>query len=485
MSTTRNRQPVRGRGCVRVSRLVLAALALVPLACTTTVPQANPSSSRPTSKEAEQGQSLPSGTVPGLTGEAKGDGPAPRVGKSYDSTLRQTVKSLERYWGQQLPNTYTRAYEPLRGGIYAYSANSTIPPCGGYSIPYLLLQKNAFYCPDNDFIAWDDQALFPTLQEKYGTFLLAIVLAHEWGHAVQSRSGANLWGVAAEQQADCFAGAWAAQLGNEDRDLAPLRDRELDRALTGLIEFRDQVGATANDAGAHGSAFDRIRALQEGYEGGPTVCAGYEESLPTLIAVPYRDFKERFRGGNLPFEQVVTATETSLGAFWAANLGSPGMSEPATSLRPSPGIWLCEGSISPQGLAQHQLSWCEGQNGIRYSERELRKIYDEIGDVGVGTALAIQWAQVERIRNGADASSKSAYLESVCIAGAYLGSLYDSQIPEQSQLSPGDMDEGVQLVLRLAATGERKRYGSGFEQVAAFRRGALNTAASCAPVSFG
>ncbi len=58
-------------------------------------------------------------------------------------------------------------------------------------------------------MAWDSEDLLPELQSKFGDFVIPIVLAHEWGHAVQERSNFTARTVTKELQADCFAGGWA------------------------------------------------------------------------------------------------------------------------------------------------------------------------------------------------------------------------------------------------------------------------------------
>ena len=48
---------------------------------------------------------------------------------------------------------------------------------------------NAFYCLESNFVAYDDVALMPRPRQDFGPFSVALVLAHEWGHAVQDRAG--------------------------------------------------------------------------------------------------------------------------------------------------------------------------------------------------------------------------------------------------------------------------------------------------------
>ena len=379
-----------------------------------------------------------------------------------------------------MPIVYDTKYRPIEGGIYAYSQDSTIPPCGGVGMPYLLVQQNAFYCAESDFIAWDDQALFPRLDKRYGSFLLAIVLAHEWGHSIQQRNSLDTYldGVTMEQQADCFAGSWAASLrSSTDPVLTKLRDRNLDRSLSGFVEFRDRLGMTGDDFGAHGTAFDRIRAFQEGFDGGATICASYEDELPTLVAVPYRSFKERFRGGNLPYDQVVSTLQPRIESFWREELGAG----PAPRVKRANGLIFCSAPLrSPEGFNDGELSWCADTNTIMYSEQALRKLYDTIGDMGAGTELAITRALAHEAERGADTTDKAVWLRVVCNVGAWTGSMYEPDDPESSLLSPGDVDEGVRTLLEYAAKGPKRKFGTGFEQVAAYRMGVLGSVKDCA-----
>lgn len=403
----------------------------------------------------------------------------PRAKKPYDATLRATLKSVASYWNTAMPSVYGKNYKQLSGGIYAYSKDSTIPPCGGIPTPYLLLQQNAFYCPESDFIAWDDQGLFPRLNARYGPFLLSIVLAHEWGHAVQERMAltSSSDGVTLEQQADCFAGSWSANLSvASDGELALLRDRSLDRALAGFVEFRDLLGMTANDPGAHGTAFDRIRAFQDGYDNGAEACVDYPDQPPTLVAVPYRSFKERFRGGNLPYDQVIGTLSTRMDRFWREQLGA--IASPM--LVESGGLPVCSSPLlSPEGFGETDLSWCADDDILYYSDSDMRKVYDDVGDFGVATELALTRALAHETSTGSNIGEKNIWLRAVCTVGAWTGSMYEPDSPELSVLSPGDVDEGVRTLLEYATKGSQKQFGSGFEQVAAYREGVLGSVQDC------
>ena len=82
--------------------------------------------------------------------------------------------------------------------------------------------------------------LFPEQRDKYGDFAIPLVLAHEWGHAIQARSNFTARTVTRELQADCFAGAWAKHA--QDDRVFDVTSADLDGALAGLLDVRDTPG---------------------------------------------------------------------------------------------------------------------------------------------------------------------------------------------------------------------------------------------------
>ncbi len=460
-----------------MKRAITAVLLAASLACACTGQNSNADRSRSTSSSTSKS------TSPTAAGSNATTGPSstrtPRSTKSYDPLLRATVKSLDRYWSTEIQKVYGEKYKPPAGGIYAYSRGSAIPPCGGFAMPYLFLQQNAFYCPDNDFIAWDDEGLFPKLEKRYGPFLLSIVLAHEWGHAIQERSGADFFDtIGAEQQADCFAGSWAAQLDPvENADLVLLRSKNLDRVLSGFVEFRDRLGMTSTDFGAHGTAFDRMRAFQDGYQNGAQPCADYEDELPELVSIPYRSFKERFRGGNMPFAQLLRDVVPVMATYWTSTYGSG----PNKATGDAIDVLCLTNEVLPVGVGTGRnapiVSWCADDNVIHYDRASLQRLYDSNGDFGVSALLALQWATVQEVASGNDPTSKASALRAICRVGVWTGTLYDADLPQASSLSPGDIDEAIRVLLEV--TDDRASIGSGFERVAAFRTGVLGSRNDC------
>src|SRR5262245_4631445 len=172
-------------------------------------------------------------TTPGGASTAQSSDEA----SDLDTVVAASLDDIQSWWSGQLPGVYGKDYQPIPDDrVYAYSASNPPPACGGRgTTPYEQVAGNAFYCSEADFIAWDEQELFPRLDEKFGGFAIALVLAHELGHAVQARTHTSLNAtVYLETQADCFAGAWAQHVEEDDPSL-PIGDTDLDIALGGFL----------------------------------------------------------------------------------------------------------------------------------------------------------------------------------------------------------------------------------------------------------
>ena len=126
---------------------------------------------------------------------------------------------------------------------------------------------NAGFCFLDNTIGWDRGELLPELRDNFGDIAVTNVLAHEYGHAIQRQAKLNKKDtptLVAEQQADCFAGAymrWVAE-GNSPRFTLSTGDG-LNKLLAAMISFRDPLLSEDEyrpGANEHGSAFERITA---------------------------------------------------------------------------------------------------------------------------------------------------------------------------------------------------------------------------------
>lgn len=179
------------------------------------------------------------------------------------SAERVAVAAVNAYWQREFPELGHRAYSPPRvTGSYQGTAG---PSCDGQPSQAM----NAFYCDDGDFLAWDE-GLMTTGFRQVGASWVYLIIAHEWGHAIQARLRHREVSVAMELQADCFAGA--ALAGAQQSGLLALPSDASSQLGRTLTENADRYPWTKSSD--HGNASQRIGAFNTGVRAGPTACLG-------------------------------------------------------------------------------------------------------------------------------------------------------------------------------------------------------------------
>jgi predicted metalloprotease len=150
-----------------------------------------------------------------------------------------------------------------------------------------------FYCPSDQGI-YIDTDFYREMDSKLGAggdFARAYVIAHEFGHHIQTITGisdqirsaqqqnpsrANQLQVRMELQADCYAGVWAAR--NRDKIEAGDMEEGLNAAHSiGDDTLMRNAGRRASpESFTHGSSAQRVEALRQGLQSGDdTVCDAY------------------------------------------------------------------------------------------------------------------------------------------------------------------------------------------------------------------
>ena len=207
-----------------------------------------------------------------------------------DQTLEATAGSLREFWAAELPRIYDERFEDLAGGIQPKTENSPPWTCNRERLTYDDIRGNAFYCggEDDDYIAYDAANLMPGLNESFGALTPAVVLAHEFGHAVQHRAEVDAPSVVIELQADCLAGAWVAYAQTSASDPLTVDETALDSSIRAIPLLRDQPGTAAINPKAHGLGFDRVNAFQTGYESGAGECATFPDGNLVVTELPFR-----------------------------------------------------------------------------------------------------------------------------------------------------------------------------------------------------
>jgi predicted metalloprotease len=439
-----------------------------------------------------------------------------------DVIIEAAISDVEDFWTDEFPSAVGGTFEPVGGGFFPYGPQRTLPTCG-QRLTYEEIAQNAFYCPIDDLIAWDTDNLTNTLLEQFGPFTLAIVMAHEYGHAVQARGALNpnLATIAGEQQADCFAGAFTAYVNDGESDNFAIAIDDLDLAVAGFLQLRDQPGTSTADPSAHGSGFDRIGAFQDGFLNGAARCVEYsdifERGESTAVDVPLTEDATGQVQFDAPFdpadpESIFLLTLGSLETFWADEMEAQFDEEWSALFQDDrvtsfsvddPGsLPDCEGEDIDEEDAAGQAFACFGDEDdpdddfIAFDIDEAARLYDEVGDFAVSGFLSQQYAFLAQELLGFLDGSKDAFLQADCFSGAWTGALTLATLNEggQALLSPdfdqdgeptnvsisaGDLDEAIQSFL-LVSGGNSDEQGSPFERVTAFRDGFFNGLASCA-----
>lgn len=156
-----------------------------------------------------------------------------------------------------------------------------------------------FYCPADQSV-YLDLSFWQTMESQLGAsgadFARAYVIAHEYGHHVQTISGtsrkvraaqqaagskadANKYQVAMELQADCYAGVWAAHAARASGGRVAIEAGDIQEGLKTASAIGDdalQRGAgqrVSPESFTHGTSDQRMEWLMRGYKtGDPNAC---------------------------------------------------------------------------------------------------------------------------------------------------------------------------------------------------------------------
>ncbi len=391
------------------------------------------------------------------------------TGQRYDATLRGVVTDLDRFWRTQLSDQFGKRYRPVRLATGLTPQSDPIN-CDTERVSYRAVRNNAFYTSQCDLIAWDDDQLFPQLSDDYGDVVIALVLAHEWGHAIQARVGVRASTIILEQQADCFAGAWAKEaVGGKGKFL--MTPDALDTAIAGLLSFRDPVGTSPVQEGAHGSAFDRVNAFQQGYASGVPRCAQYVKNPPAIVQRPFQDRTDAALGGNLPLTELLAAVTPNLNTFWGSRAGgTPAVAVKIVPRGSDPGT--CDGAAVSLPSSKRWAE-CPSDSTLLLDANFAESLSTQIGDFGVATVMSRSWAIIAMRRAGKAVTTEQE-LQADCWAGAWTGEV-DRDPNDKATLSPGDLDEAVSALLFVDVPGNP----AGFDRVSRFRNGYFSGPSAC------
>jgi predicted metalloprotease len=239
--------------------LLVLLLALALGGCTIDVVSGadTPSGSAPTAEDTPS--AAPADTVEDTTIDAQ---PAVDNSDMRTGDEQTAVRIVNAFWKSWFTQHHRRYVPPKVSGGYIGRRG---PRCGGQpSVP-----GNAYYCPSGNFLAWDEN-LMRAGYTQIGDAWVYLVIAHEWGHAIQGQLPPQYVSQAVELQADCLAGAaleGAAQQGLVQ--IEPGDDEEIARTLEAVADDYPWT-----DQSSHGDAQQRIDAFRTGVSGGVDRCIG-------------------------------------------------------------------------------------------------------------------------------------------------------------------------------------------------------------------
>jgi hypothetical protein len=133
------------------------------------------------------------------------------------------------------------------------------------------------------------------------------------------------------------------------------------------------------------------------------------------------------------------------------------------------------------GRTAEELGWCPATRTVWFDERDLtRPAYDGIGDWAVATAISLPYAEAARAQLGRSTGDAAATRSAVCLSGWYTARVFAGAYAPV-QLSPGDVDEGVQFLLAYGVRDDvvPNTHATGFELLRAFRDGFLQGGSAC------
>jgi uncharacterized protein len=210
------------------------------------------------------------------------------------------VNSVQAYWRVALPQVFGKQYQAAETNFFSGQVSTG---CGVADSGV-----GPFYCPP-DREVFIDLTFYQELANRFGAegeFAAPYVIAHEYGHHVQTLLGtsdqvnrqqqrdpnnANRYSVMLELQADCYAGVWA-KFATTTTDAGgqalfkSVTQTDIDQAIETAEAIGDDAiqkksgGGVNPDSFTHGSSEQRKQWFTTGYQSGdPKRCDTFSAGI--------------------------------------------------------------------------------------------------------------------------------------------------------------------------------------------------------------
>ncbi|WP_442789883.1 metallopeptidase [Nocardia sp. CDC160] len=405
-------------------------------------------------------------------------------GGPTDHLVLNALDDIQTYWQGEFPREFGGTFTPIDKFI-SWSAKTPRSQAGQFCGQSSYRLVNAAYCRLDKSIGWDRAVLLPAVADEFGKMSVVMVLAHEYGHAIQEMAkivSTRTPTIVKEQQADCFAGAFIRNVAEGKAAHFTINTSDgLNQVLAATVAFRDEN--PDDPQSVHGSAFQRVTAVQIGFTDGPKGCKAIDQHEIDRRSV---NLPQGVNGDSGQSKSEVSQSALqSLAKAMATILPIP--KEPDYTYETAK--LNCR-----NGTDTVPVTYCPATNVIgtdvpALHDRGISNADDQdalpANVTGSYTAyivfisrytLAVQHAAGEAL-TGAKAGLRAA-----CLSGVITGKLADPNKSQGITLTSGDIDQAISGLLAdgLAASDtDGKTVPSGFARVDAFRAGVLGDQTTC------